>query len=152
MKREIRVLGLDGCNRRFVVGVVTRGGLYLDGVFTLEKAAKSSVLARKVTETKYFPELRTIMIHGSTPALDAGVIERTTLLPVITVPVESQGDDRGYKTIEITGRRISVKTRMDSKILLDILSLTVIRGLLPEPIRIAHLLAKMSLSNPHQTR
>jgi endonuclease V-like protein UPF0215 family len=152
MKREIRVLGLDGCNRRCIVGVVTRGSLYIDGVFTLEREARPSVLARNVTKTKYFPELKTIMIHRSTPELDASAIERVTSLPVITVPVDSQIDGRGYKRVRLGGSWVPVKTRMDSQILLEILQLTTPQGHLPEPVRIAHLLGKLSRSKMDRAR
>jgi endonuclease V-like protein UPF0215 family len=145
MKREIRVLGLDGCNGKRIVGVVLRGGLYLDGVFTLEKEAKASDLARNVTKTKYFPELKAIMIHGSTSELDAPVIQRMTALPVMTIPVYGQIDGQDYKRVRLGSRWVMVKTRMDSRMMLDILSLTAIRGHLPEPIRIAHLLGRLCL-------
>lgn len=151
MKREIRILGLDCCNDRFVVGVVTRGGLYLDGVFTL-RDAKTADLARKVIGTKYFPELRAIMIHGSNPAVDANVVERTTSLPVITIPIDHQVRGRGYRNVRLGKNCIPVKSKMDSQTLMDTLSLTTLRAHLPEPVRIAHLLAKLSLTNVDQAR
>jgi endonuclease V-like protein UPF0215 family len=145
MKREIRVLGLDHCNRRCMVGVVMRGGLYLDGVFTLAKQAKSSTLATKLAQTKYFPELRAIIIHSSTCTFDAGIIERTTSLPVITISSDHRSISRGYRNVNVSGHRVWVETRMDTKGLLDILSLTTKQGRLPEPVRIAHLLGKLGL-------
>jgi endonuclease V-like protein UPF0215 family len=145
MKREIRVLGLDHCNRRDIIGVVTRGGFYLDGVFTLAKQTKSSTLATKLTQTKYFPELRAIIIHDSAPTLDASIIERTTSLPVITISSNPRSINRGYRSMNVSGHHVRVKTGIDRKLLLDILSLTTTQGRLPEPVRIAHLLGKLSL-------
>ena len=145
MKRETRFLGLDGCNPKHIVGVITRGGLYLDGVFAFEKYSKTATLARKVTETKYFPELRAIMTHGSKPSLDAGIIQRTTGLPVITVSPDGRVDSQGYKNISARKGQLRIKTSMLGASLQDILSLTMIRGNLPEPVRIAHLLGKLSL-------
>jgi endonuclease V-like protein UPF0215 family len=145
MKREIRVLGLDHCNRRDIIGVVMRGGLYLDGVFILAKQTRSSTLATKLTQTKYFPELRAIFIHGSTPTFDASIIERTTSLPVITISSNRRSLSRGCRNVNVSGHHLWVKTRMDTKGLLDILSLTTTQGRLPEPIRIAHLLGELSL-------
>jgi len=145
MKRETRVLGLDGCTQRRIIGVVTRGGLYLDGVFTLNHEEKPHALARRVTETKYFPELQAIMIHGTTSELDFNLMKRVTSLPVIIVPVNGKIDGRGYEKVRLRGRTALFKTSPDPHTILEILSLTTRRGHLPEPVRIAHLLGRLGL-------
>ena len=145
MKRETRVLGLDFCNSKHIVGVVTRGGLYLDGVFVFERSLNPALLARKVAETKYFPELKAIMLHGANSPSDARIVQRTTKLPVITISPDGRLNGQVYKNISTRNERLRVKPSIRDLNLQDILSLTKTSGSLPEPVRIAHLLGKLSL-------
>ncbi len=147
VKKEIRLLGLDACNPRLTIGAVVRGGLYLDGVmaFAREAEGEADLLAEKVTESRYFPELRTIMLHDPKGLLDSRTLQRVTRLPVITVSIDSHVHGRGYRLYGKNQQQLWIKTRLESSSLEKILSLTQSDGRLPEPLRIAHLLAKLNI-------
>src|SRR2546425_2411938 len=87
IKREVRTLGVDLCHPRRLVGAVVRGGVYLDGVLVFESKPilKSRSIASAIRGTRFFPELRLIMVHDPKSRLEAKVIERLTKLPVIQV-------------------------------------------------------------------
>ncbi len=125
VKPEIRILGLDTCRDGEVFGAVVRGGMYLDGFvhFDLERYG-SRQLGKRVLATKYYPELRALMLHDPKNRLVITTVENVTMLPVISI---SKGGRvaRGY-----------------------FLSVTWTYGTLPEPARVAHELASHSLSRP----
>lgn len=143
VKNEIRILGLDCCAPRVVVGVVVRGGMFQDGIFSLpwKKEPSDEDIAKAIVETKYFPELRSIMIHDPADSLDPSRIERKTRLPVIKVS-EEPISRRGYRLVH--GRRADlwVKTRLRTLIMNRILSVTWTMGRFPEPVRVAHILSE----------
>src|SRR2546430_4438487 len=72
VKKEIRTLGLDTCNPRSVVGVIVRGGLYLDGVVSFPHAQNEPArnCAERIIELRYFPELRAMMLHDPKDQLE----------------------------------------------------------------------------------
>ena len=144
VKKEIRTLGLDLCNPRRVVGAVTRGGNYLDGVLVLPpKPTLNTIwIASAIIRTRFFPELRLIMTHDPETQLDAKVIERLTKLPIITVDSTRKRQSDGFKSYKVGEKQLQVKSSLPSEILQEILSTTWTTGILPEPLRIAHLLAR----------
>ena len=144
VKKEIRTLGLDLCNPRRVMGAVTRGGDYLDGVLVLPpKPTLNTIwIASAIIRTRFFPELRLIMTHDPETQLDAKVIERLTKLPIITVDSTRKRQSDGFKSYKVGEKQLQVKSSLPSEILQEILSTTWATGILPEPLRIAHLLAR----------
>jgi len=141
-KKEIRILGLDACSGRIVIGAVVRGGLYLDGVLAFSKNDSSGQLGREISESKYFPELKIIMLHDPDRRLDPSEIRRTTRLPLITVPYVENNKARGA----ISGRSSHHRHHaqgLDPSTLRNIPGLTQSTGGLPEPVRIAHILGKL---------
>ena len=94
VKPEIRVLGVD--DGRFmphtkdevlVVGVVFRGGYWLDGV--MHTVLTVDELARMVTSSPHYRQLRVIMLNGITFAgfniVDIKKLNAVAGLPVIAV-------------------------------------------------------------------
>ena len=144
VKKEIRTLGLDLCNPRRVVGAVTRGGNYLDGVLVLPpKPTLNTIwIASAIIRTRFFPELRLIMMHDPETQLDAKVIERLTKLPIITVDSTRKRQSDGFKSYKVREKQLQVKSSLPSEILQEILSTTWTTGILPEPLRVTHLLAR----------
>ena len=144
VKNEIRILGLDTCNPRGVVGAVVRGGLYQDGVFFLpqERDSSSKDVANRIVKTKYFPELRSVMFHDLTGRLDPARIELKTHLPVIQVSEEAPTHGRGYKLFHGKRADIWVNTRLRALIIEKILGITWTTGYLPESVRVAHVLSR----------
>jgi endonuclease V-like protein UPF0215 family len=148
VKKQIRILGLDLCNPRRLVGAVTRGGDYLDGVLVLPSRVmlETTWIASAIVRTRFFPELRLIMTHDPKRQLDPKVIERLTKLPVITVDSTRKRRSSGFKPYKIGQKQFLVKSTLPPSVLQEILSTTWATGMLPEPLRIAHLLAKSRFS------
>jgi endonuclease V-like protein UPF0215 family len=148
VKKEIRTLGLDLCNPRRLVGAVTRGGDYLDGVLVLpsKPTFETTWIASAIMRTRFFPELRLIMTHDSKTQLDPMVIERFTKLPVVQVNSTRKRRSSGFKPYKVGQKQLLVKSTLSPSVLQEILSTTWATGIFPEPIRIAHLLARSRFS------
>jgi endonuclease V-like protein UPF0215 family len=144
VKKEIRTLGLDLCNPRRLVGAVTRGGYYLDGilVLTLNPRLKTTLIASEILRSRFFPELRLIMTYDPETRLDPKVIERLTRLPVIRVDSTRNRQSDGFKSFKIGRKQLQAKSSLPPRILRQILFTTWTTGILPEPLRVAHLLAR----------
>lgn len=147
VKKEIRTLGLDTCNPRLTVAVVGRGGLYLDGVISFPSDPKgaSGGCARRIIESAYFPELRAIMLHNPNEQLDSTLLERLTNLTTITISKDKPRHYRGYAAFHGNMGRLWVKTRLESITLKTILCVSWTIDRLPEPLRVAHFLAKLEM-------
>jgi hypothetical protein len=148
VKKEIRTLGLDLCNPRRLVGAVVRGGTFLDGVvvFPSNPVPNSKSVASAIIGTRFFPELRLIMTHNSKVRLDTKVIESLTKLPVIQVNVARKRNSNGFKPRKVGSKWLQVKSPLPPRILQEILSTTWATGMLPEPLRVAHLVARSRFS------
>lgn len=143
LKKETRILGLDFCNPRVIIGAVVRGGLFLDGVVTLPR--KSDTLGRNIGETRYFPELKLIMIHDLKKVMEVPQMHRVIGLPIIAV--RTSGDDRA----RVSRGEVVSETRqwetigLDPSMIARIQTITKTKSALPEPLRIAHLLGKLHI-------
>jgi len=108
IKREIRVVGVDDGifaphTRGFaeVVGIVFRGGYWLDGVMKTEVAIDGMDATKKIAEmvkmSPHHPQLRVIMLNGVTFAgfnvVDIVKLSKLTGLPVIAVTREKPDFD-----------------------------------------------------------
>jgi endonuclease V-like protein UPF0215 family len=144
IKKEIRTLGLDLCNPRRLVGAIVRGGVYLDGVlaFPSNPIPKSRSIASAILGTRFFPELRLIMTHDPKAQIDPKIIEKSTKLPVIQIDSAKRRKSDGFESYMVSGRELQAKSSLPSRILQEVLSTTWMTGMLPEPLRIAHLLAR----------
>jgi endonuclease V-like protein UPF0215 family len=144
VKKEIRILGLDTCNPKVTTGAIVRGGLYLDGVVVFPSNLNAAKLTDEIVETKYFPELRAIMVHDPTTRLGSESTMRKTGLPAIFVDRQIRG--KRPMGMRDRPRLLSIRTELDRPSLARVLDLTQRGGFLPEPLRIAHLLAKLHIS------
>jgi endonuclease V-like protein UPF0215 family len=147
IKDEIRILGLDACNEELAVGVVSRGGLYLDGLISFRPSPKdaSGEQARRVVHSSFFPELRAVMFHGLGNRRDRHLMERITNLPTLTILEDEPRGKRGYKAFHSRLGSLWVKASLEQTILRKILDASWTLGRLPEPLRVAHLLAQLDL-------
>ncbi|HLE46661.1 MAG TPA: DUF99 family protein, partial [Candidatus Thermoplasmatota archaeon] len=76
MKREVRFLGIDDSPFTFedrtvrVVGVVTRGASYVEGILSsaveVDGSDATEAVARLVERTRFRPMLRAILVNGVT--------------------------------------------------------------------------------------
>jgi endonuclease V-like protein UPF0215 family len=147
VKDEIRTLGLDACNEGLALGVVSRGGLYVDGLISFRPSSENASIeqAQRIVDSAFFPELRAVMLHGLSNRGDRHSIERLTSLPTVAILEHEPRGTQGYKAFHSGMGILWVKTRIEQTLLKKILNATWTFGRLPEPLRVAHLLAELDL-------
>jgi hypothetical protein len=119
----------------------------MDGVISTSPNRKSVMRewGRRIVDSAYFPELKAIMLHNPNDDLDSLLLERITGLPTMSISKDSPNHGRGYETYHGSLGRLWVKTRLESTILKKTLTASWTIGKLPEPLRVAHLLARLDL-------
>ena len=178
MKQQIRLLGVDDSPFTFtekystVIGVVMRGGEYIEGVLsrqvTIDGSDATFVCKEMIENTRHKKQLRAMMLDGIAlggfNVVDIQEIFVETGLPVITI-TRDEPDFKGIKQalkknfkdwkarfnlikkgelheIKTSHNPIYIKyagiTLDDAK---EIIKLSTIRGVIPEPIRVAHIIA-----------
>ncbi|MEA3281109.1 MAG: DUF99 family protein [Euryarchaeota archaeon] len=97
IKPEIRILAIDDSallgERIMIVGVVFRGGAWMDGVLRSEIARDgldaTDAIVEMVTGTRHYSQIRVIMLDGVTyggfNVVDITELQRRTGLPIIVV-------------------------------------------------------------------
>ena len=181
VKPEIRVLGIDDGvftphseELVDVVGVVFRGGYWLDGFMhtqvQVDGMDATEKLTRMITESPHYQQLRVIMLNGVTLAgfnvVDITELHKNTELPVITVTRDGPDFDdirkalrnlprmkARWNAIEKAGKIHQVCTRegedsiyvhavgISEETTERILKSTSTRSNIPEPLRVAHIIA-----------
>lgn len=139
VKPEIRVLGVDDGffiphtkGTVDVIGVVYRGGYWLDGVMrtevTIDGMDATEKIASMIKESPHYDQLRVVVLNGITFAgfnvVDINELHKRVNLPVIAVTREKPNfaeikkalenlpeRERRWKAIENAGNIIKVKTR-----------------------------------------
>ena len=150
-----------------VIGTIFRGGTLLDGLLTtrvtIDGNNSTKRLIEMINKSKFKPQLRCIMINGIAlggfNVIDIKELHKKTKIPVIVV-IRKYPD---FKRIEQTLKKINKQKKYKliqkagaveqvGKIYIQrkgitltkakqILKLTCTRSLIPEPIRVAHLIA-----------
>lgn len=154
-----------------VIGVVIRGNAYIEGILKAEIEVDgcdaTSIIINLINGTRHKKQLKVIMLDGISlggfNVVDIQEIYKNTGLPVITITRE-QPDfikiknalqkhfvdwEKKWDTIlegnlrQVSGRYpLYVQYEgMTFPTVREIISLCTIRGAIPEPIRIAHLIA-----------
>jgi endonuclease V-like protein UPF0215 family len=181
IKPEIRVLGVDDGvftphtkGKALVVGIVFRGGYWLDGVLRtkvdVDGLDAEDKIATMIMSSSHYKQLRVIMLNGVTFAgfnpVNIKMLSAKTKLPVIAVTREKPNfkeirealknlpdSEKRWNAIYNGGEIVEVSTRTKkSKIYVQfvgiaeedvkrILQLTSTRSNVPEPLRVAHLIA-----------
>jgi endonuclease V-like protein UPF0215 family len=179
IKNEIRILGVDDSPfdkfkdlKTDLIGVVFRGGSYLEGVLKEEIDVDgddvTKMIAEMVNKTRHKGHLRILMLSGLTFAglniVDIEKLYKETNLPVIVVTrklpdissmkkaiTNVKNSDEKIRRLLIAGKLYEVnigsekiiiqKKGVNLKDAEDIVRLSTIRGLIPEPIRVAHIIA-----------
>ncbi|MEM3356486.1 MAG: DUF99 family protein [Candidatus Bathyarchaeia archaeon] len=181
IKPEIRVLGIDdgpfiphAKGQVPVIGVVFRGGYWLDGVMRttieIDGFDATEKIASMITVSPHYRQLRVVMLNGITFAgfniVDIKALNAAIKLPVITVTREKPDfadihkalqnltcSEERWAAILNAGEPVEVFTRSaKAKIYMQavgvskedaqkILRLTSTRSNIPEPLRVAHLIA-----------
>jgi len=181
IKFEIRVLGVDdgvfiphSKGLVDVVGVVFRGGYWLDGVMRTEIEVDgldaTEKIASMIIESPHYKQLRIIMLSGITFAgfnvVDIKELYGKTELPVIALTrdlpkmeeikqaLENLPEkEKRWKAILNAGEIIKVQTRegeepiymqiagIEKEDAEKIVKITATRSNIPEPLRVAHIIA-----------
>lgn len=174
IKKEIRVIGIDDSpfnkfkdKEILVVGVVMRGGLYLDGVLSTKAKVDGNDATDKITKMinkcKFKPQLQCIFLNGIAVGgfnvIDVKELSKKTKLPVIVVIRRMPDIENIKKTLikikkknkikllEKAGKVIRIDdifvqlTGIDLEKAKNILKIVCTRSLLPEALRLAHIIA-----------
>jgi len=150
-----------------VIGTIYRGGNFLDGLLSTKVTVDGSDATKKIIElvnkTRHKPQLQVIMIDGIALAgfniIDVKKIYKQTKLPVIVVIrrmpdienikriLKKIGKANKIKLLEQAGLPIKIGkiycqligiTKEKAE---QVLKISCIHSYLPEPIRIAHIIA-----------
>jgi len=180
VKREIRIAGFDDApfiprskGKVPVVGVVFRGGDFLDGVYkfdvTIDGMDATNTLIGVINKSKHKGQLRVIMLDGITVGgfnmINISEVFNKTELPVMAINRKKPDlkkirtalknfddfEDR-WKCIEDAGKIHEMKIERNKNIYYQfkglkrkeaekIIRLSCTRSLIPEPLRVAHLMA-----------
>ncbi len=150
-----------------VVGTIFRGGTLLDGILTTKVAIdgdnSTKKLIQMINSSKFKPQLRCIMINGIAlggfNVIDINELNKKTKIPVIVVirkypdfkkieqTLKKINKHKKYKliqkagTVEKVGKIYIQRKGITLAKAKQILKLTCTRSLIPEPIRVAHLIA-----------
>jgi endonuclease V-like protein UPF0215 family len=179
MKQEIRILGFDdgpfsprSKGTVPVVGVIFRGGRFLDGALktevTVDGMDSTDNLVKLINSTRHKQQLKVIMLDGITLAgfniVDVQRLHRDTGIPVIAINRRHPKLERVKSALKnfddfefrwsVIGRAGEIKQHevMDTKVFFqavgvsdedakEAIDISTVRGNLPEPLRVAHILA-----------
>lgn len=178
MKPEIRVIGWDDCAFSFrqkkvlVVGVVFRGGSFLDGMLSvhIEKDGNDATgkISQAILNSRHYDQLSYIMLNGVTVAgfnvINIKELSKKTKLPVIAIQrkepnmkdfleamrkmsnykqkLEAIKADGKFFCFTFGGKEILYqKSGLDTTECAELLRITCVRSNVPEPLRVAHLIA-----------
>lgn len=181
IKPEIRVLGIDDApftphsqEMVDVVGVVFRGGHFLDGFMRtkvqVDGTDATEKIAAMITRSPHYKQLRIVMLDGVTMAgfnvVDIGDLHELVKLPVIAMTREEPDfeeikkalqhlpdAEKRWNSIARAGGMTAIRTRLgESPVYAHItgvaketaeriLRITSTRSNVPEPLRVAHIIA-----------
>ncbi len=160
-----------------LVGVVFRGGQFIDGLLSV-KIKKDGLdatdkIANSIIKSRHYDQLSLIMLNGITYAglnlVDINKLRKMTKLPVIAVQRDMPDMKKfllAMKRVNKYKQRLEIvkaagkinkwkgicyqKNGLTAKECEEILKLTCTRSKIPEPIRVAHLIASgLSRTNPN---
>lgn len=174
VKKEIRVIGIDDSpfdkfndKNVLVVGVVMRGGSWIDGILSTKAKVDGSDSTKKlikmVNKCKFKPQLQCIFLKGIAVGgfnvIDVKELSKKTKLPVIVI-IRRMPDIASIKKtlikikqrqkirlIEKAGDVVRIDnifaqlTNIDFEDAKKILKIVCTRSFIPEPLRLAHLIA-----------
>ena len=174
MKKEIRIIGIDDSpfdkfrdKKILVVGVIMRGGSWVDGILSTKVTVDGNDSTKKIIEMinncKFKPQLQCIFLDGIAVAgfnvIDVKELNRKTKLPVVVIIRKRPDIENIKKTLIRINKKDKIKliekagnvfqvdnifvqlTGIDLEEAKKILKIVCTRSLIPEPIRLAHLIA-----------
>src|SRR3989344_1421940 len=124
MKKEIRVIGIDDSpfnkftdKKVLVVGVVMRGGSWIDGVLSTKVSIDGNDSTKKlidmINKCKFKPQLQCIFLNGIAVAgfnvIDVKELGKKTKLPVIVVIRKKPNIERIKKTLVKLNKKSKIR-------------------------------------------
>jgi endonuclease V-like protein UPF0215 family len=190
VKPEIRIVGIDDgvftphtTGQCDVIGVVFRGGYWLDGIMRtkieIDGLDATDKIADMITHSPHYGQLRVVMLDGVTFAgfnvVDTLKLHEITQRPVIAVTREEPDfedirkalqhlsfAEKRWKAIQRADRIVRVVTHpgedaifiqvsgLQVGVARNIVKNTATRSNIPEPLRVAHLVASGVTSPLHR--
>ncbi len=178
MKKGVKILGIDDApfyfreDKTIVIGVVMRGGGYIEGVIrreiTVDGDDATDTCIEMILTTRHRQQLKATLLDGvSLGGFNVVDIERIydeTGIPIVTVTRDKPDLERIREALKkhfkdwkrrfsiiTNGKLFTVETQhnpiyvkcagIDSERAKEIITLSTIRGVIPEPIRVAHIIA-----------
>ena len=177
MKKEIRIAGIDDMPFSFrdkktgIVGVIMRGGKYLEGVLkgevTIDGMDSTDEIINMIGRSRHLQQLKIIMVDGIAlggfNVIDGNRIYEEIGIPVITITREKPDMEKILEALRKhfedwkerwnlinNGKLHEIKLNytiyakffgIDMEEGIETIKIATIRGAIPEPIRIAHLIA-----------
>jgi len=150
-----------------VVGTVFRGGLFLDGVLSTKVNIDGNDSTKKlidmINKCKFKPQLQCIFLNGIAVAgfnvIDVKELNKKTKLPVVVVIRRKPNIEKIKKTLVKINKKSKIRliekagsvipagkiymqiTGISIEKAKEILKIVCTRSLIPEPIRMSHLIA-----------
>jgi hypothetical protein len=150
-----------------IVGTVFRGGSFLDGVLSTKVSIDGDNSTKKIIEMinkcKFKPQLQCIFLDGIAVAgfnvIDVKELNKKTKIPVIVIIRRKPNIENIKKTLARIGKKNKIKliekagsvvkigeiyiqlTGLSIEKAKGILKIVCTRSLIPEPIRMSHLIA-----------
>ena len=174
LKKEIRVIGIDDSpfdkfkdKDVLIVGVVMRGGLFVDGILSAKVKVDSNDatgrIIKMINKCRFKPQLQCIFLNGIAVAgfnvIDVKKLNQKTKIPVVVVIRNNPNIEKikntlikikqnnKIKLIEKAGNVIQIDnifvqlTGINLEKAKEILEVVCTRSLSPEPLRLAHIIA-----------
>ena len=175
LKQEIRVIGIDDSpfdkfrdKKTLVLGVVMRGGLYVDGILSSKVSVDGNdatiKIIQMINKCKFRPQLKCIFLNGIAVAgfniINVKELNKKTNLPVVVVIRKNPDIKNIRKTLIKINKKQKIKllekagkvekigdifvqlNGIDYENAHLILKIVCTTSLIPEPIRLAHLIAQ----------
>ncbi len=174
VKQEIRVIGIDDSpfnkfkdKKSLIVGVVMRGGLYVDGILSAKARVdgddSTKIIVKMINRCKFKPQLQCIFLNGIAVAgfnvIDVKELNKRTKIPVMVVIRKNPDIDNikntlikinkknKIKLLEKAGKVVQLNgifvqlVGINFEKAKEILKIACTRSLIPEPLRLAHIIA-----------
>ncbi len=185
VKKEIRVIGIDDSpfnkfkdRKVLVVGVVMRGGSWVDGILStkvdVDGSDATKKLAEMINKCKFKPQLQCIFLNGIAVGgfnvIDVQYLNKKTKLPVIVIIRRMPNISNIKKTLVKINKKEKIKliqkagnvvqinniysqlTGINPEDAKKILKIVCTRSLVPEPLRLAHLISSGVVSGESRGR
>lgn len=170
VKREIRVLGISfepsqGFDHINVIGVIFRGGNWIDGVIrtTAFEPDVTERTAEMITTSPHHPQIRVILLDKTVieggAYIDPHRLSTMTARPVILISTDEidfapkPNSDLAFQRFILkkdSGELFVISIGLDRQDAVNVLEVSTRKGILPEALRVAELISSTLAACPEQ--